>query len=84
MQVVRRLDSRAALIAGSKRAIKIPMTAMTTNNSTSVNPQNVCAPLLCDRPYVPIRGGCMKSGWDSIFVPFLGERSKPTQEPVVK
>src|SRR5271157_1528359 len=35
-QVVRRPDSRAALMAGRSRAIRIPMMAMTTSSSTSV------------------------------------------------
>src|SRR3990170_7399090 len=34
---MRRADSRAAWIAGSKSATKMPMIAMTTNNSTNVN-----------------------------------------------
>ncbi len=38
MHADRRPDSRAALMAGSSRPIKMPMMAMTTNNSTSVNP----------------------------------------------
>jgi hypothetical protein len=33
--------SRAACTAGSNKAIKIPMMAMTTNNSTKVNPRDL-------------------------------------------
>jgi hypothetical protein len=40
---VRRAASRAAWTAGNKIAIRIPMIAMTTNSSTSVNPRHsVC------------------------------------------
>jgi uncharacterized protein (DUF2344 family) len=36
---VRRADSRAAWTAGSSRATRIPIMAITTSNSTSVNPR---------------------------------------------
>jgi hypothetical protein len=35
---MRRAASRAACTAGNRRATKIPMIAMTTRSSTSVNP----------------------------------------------
>jgi hypothetical protein len=38
---LRRAASRAACTAGSNRAIKMPMIAITTNNSTSVNPRRL-------------------------------------------
>ncbi len=37
---MRRAASRAAWTAGKSKAIKIPMMAMTTNNSTNVNPRS--------------------------------------------
>jgi hypothetical protein len=38
MQFARRAASRADCTAGNSKAIKIPMIAITTSNSTSVNP----------------------------------------------
>jgi hypothetical protein len=37
-QLIRRAASRAAWTAGKSKPTKIPMIAMTTNNSTSVKP----------------------------------------------
>ena len=42
MQEARRPDSRAALMAGNNRATRMPMMAITTSNSTSVNPTLRC------------------------------------------
>ena len=39
MQAVRLAASRAACTAGSNSAMRIPMIAITTSNSTSVNPR---------------------------------------------
>jgi hypothetical protein len=40
-QLIRRADSRAACTAGSNSATRMPIMAITTSNSTSVNPRRV-------------------------------------------
>ena len=40
-QLARRADSRARARAGSKIAAKIPIIAITTNNSINVNPRDL-------------------------------------------
>jgi hypothetical protein len=39
---LRRADSRAAWTAGNSKAIRMPIMAITTNNSTSVKPRRAC------------------------------------------
>ena len=54
MQIDERPFSRAACTAGMSRAINMPMIAITTNNSTSVNPDRRFILHLC----------CFQSPWD--------------------
>ena len=49
---IRRAASRAACTAGSSKAIRMPMIAMTTSNSTKVNPRVLFHRLI---PFLSVR-----------------------------
>ena len=61
---VRRADSRAACTAGSNSATSTPMMAITTNNSTSVNPS--CRSTFHDHAFCPVKG-CRESPVNCFF-----------------
>jgi hypothetical protein len=83
MQLDRREASRAAWIAGNKRATRIPIMAMTTNNSTSVKPRiksrrETIITLHDSCSWINRPTGNIRDGVDcSLIVPNLETYSKP-------